>query len=287
MTEHITHIASTQTPDELTIDETPIPGLLVLHLPLHGDNRGWFKENWQRAKMTALGLPDFAPVQNNMSFNAKAGATRGLHAEPWDKLVSVACGKILGAWVDLRAGDSFGRVVTVEMGPETAVYVPRGVGNGYQALADGTTYTYLVNEHWSAAAKSSYTFANLADPQIGIDWPIPLERAELSEADKHHPALADVTPFKPARTVVIGSNGQLGNSLRPLLPDADFPGMDEIDLTRPRPSRTTTGTASRPSSTRPPSPTSTPPRPRRTGPPPGRSTSPRCGTWSRWRGVTG
>ncbi len=229
----MTDAATTNSSDQLSIDQTAIPGLLVLHLPLRRDNRGWFKENWQRAKMTALGLPDFAPVQNNMSFNAAAGATRGFHAEPWDKLVSVACGKILGAWVDLRAGDSFGRVVTVEMGPETAVFVPRGVGNGYQALEDGTTYTYLVNEHWSAAAKASYTFANLADPAIGVDWPIPLERAELSEADRNHPPLAEVTPFAAPRTVVIGSQGQLGNSLRPLLPDAEFPGLDEIDLTRP------------------------------------------------------
>ena len=65
---------------ELTVQQTPIPGMLVLTLPMPGDNRGWFKENWQRAKMTALGLPDFGPVQNNMSFNTSRGATRGLHA---------------------------------------------------------------------------------------------------------------------------------------------------------------------------------------------------------------
>ena len=69
---------------ELKITETNIPGLLVFDLPVHGDNRGWFKENWQRAKMTALGLPDFGPVQNNISFNATKGVTRGIHAEPWD-----------------------------------------------------------------------------------------------------------------------------------------------------------------------------------------------------------
>ena len=37
---------------ELTVAPTAIPGLLILTLPLHGDPRGWFKENWQRAKMT-------------------------------------------------------------------------------------------------------------------------------------------------------------------------------------------------------------------------------------------
>ena len=52
---------------------TPIEGLVVYDLPVHGDSRGWFKENWQREKMTALGLPDFGPVQNNISFNNEVG----------------------------------------------------------------------------------------------------------------------------------------------------------------------------------------------------------------------
>ena len=77
---------------ELTATETNIPGMLVFDLPVHGDSRGWFKENWQREKMRALGLPDMGPVQNNISFNDGAGVTRGIHAEPWDKFISVACG---------------------------------------------------------------------------------------------------------------------------------------------------------------------------------------------------
>ena len=48
---------------------TTIPGLTLWDLPVYGDNRGWFKENWQREKMMAFGLPDFRPVQTNVSFN--------------------------------------------------------------------------------------------------------------------------------------------------------------------------------------------------------------------------
>ncbi len=125
----------------------------MLRLDLREDARGWFKENWQREKMVALGLPDFGPVQNNMSFNAKRGTTRGIHTEPWDKFVSVANGRAFGAWVDMREGDSFGAVFTVELDPATAVFVPRGVGNSYQTLEDGVTYSYLVNEHWRPATR--------------------------------------------------------------------------------------------------------------------------------------
>ncbi|QIK63000.1 sugar nucleotide-binding protein [Leucobacter viscericola] len=214
----------------LAIRETPIPGLLLLDLPVHGDNRGWFKENWQREKMLALGLPDFGPVQNNISFNDKAGATRGIHAEPWDKYVSVATGRIFGAWVDLREGPTFGQVFTAELDPSTAIFVPRGVGNSYQTLADDTAYVYLVNAHWSAEAQGEYCFLNLADATAAIEWPIPLEQAERSEKDLNHPVLADVTPMKPKRTLVLGAGGQLGHALRAALPEADFADRARIDL---------------------------------------------------------
>ena len=128
----------------LQVTETPIPGLVVVDLPVHGDARGWFKENWQREKMTGLGLPDFGPVQNNISFNDAVGTTRGIHAEPWDKWVSVATGRIFGAWVDLREGPTFGAVYTTELDPSKGIFVPRGVGNSYQTLEPDTAYTYLV-----------------------------------------------------------------------------------------------------------------------------------------------
>ena len=214
----------------LAIRETTIPGMVLVDLPVHGDNRGWFKENWQREKMVALGLPDFGPVQNNISFNDKRGATRGIHAEPWDKYVSVATGRIFGAWVDLREGESFGTVFTAELGPDTAIFVPRGVGNSYQTLEDNTAYVYLVNDHWSAEAQSEYTFLNLEDESAAIQWPIPLAEAERSEKDLAHPRLADVRPMPGLRTLVIGANGQLGRALQAALPTADFADRSRIDL---------------------------------------------------------
>lgn len=223
----------------LRAKETNISGLLVLDLPVHGDARGWFKENWQREKMVAAGLPDMGPVQNNVSFNINKGVTRGIHAEPWDKFVSVATGSVFGAWVDLRPGENFGQVYTTVLDPSKAVYVPRGVGNSYQTLDDGTAYTYLVNEHWSANLKDSYTFVNLADPELNIKWPIPLSRCEISDADKTHPMLKDVNPMQPKRTLVIGCSGQLGRAVRHLAEERkiesrfDFTDLQRFDFTKP------------------------------------------------------
>ena len=219
---------------KLNAHETPIPGVVVYDLPVHGDNRGWFKENWQREKMVALGLPDFRPVQNNISFNEKAGTTRGIHAEPWDKFISVATGRIFGAWVDLREGPAFGSVFTAELDPSQAIFIPRGVGNAFQTLEDNTAYTYLVNDHWSADAQGQYTFLNLSDESSAIQWPIPLEQAELSEKDKAHPRLSDVVPMPPKKTLVLGADGQLGKALRQQFDgdaSVEFAGRSEFDLT--------------------------------------------------------
>ncbi len=184
--------------DQLKVTESPIKGLFVVDLVLHGDNRGWFKENYQKTKMEALGLPHFDIVQNNFSYNEELGVTRGLHAEPWEKFISVANGKVFGAWVDLRKGDGFGTVFTTEITPEKAVFVPRGVANGYQTLTENVTYTYLVNEHWSPM--SQYTFLNCFDPALEIAWPITKEKAITSEKDDMHPNLGEVTPME-------GTNG--------------------------------------------------------------------------------
>jgi dTDP-4-dehydrorhamnose 3,5-epimerase len=180
--------------NELTVTKAPIPGFYVIKLPVHGDNRGWFKENYQKEKMEALGLPAFEVVQNNFSFNDKRGATRGLHAEPWEKFISVANGSVFGAWVDLRKGPSFGTTFSIEINPGVAVFVPRGVANGYQTLEDNVTYTYLVNAHWSPETK--YTFVNLFDPTIAINWPISKDMAIISEKDANHPFLNDVVPME-------------------------------------------------------------------------------------------
>ncbi len=213
------------------IETTPIPGLVVIRLDVREDARGWFKENWQREKMVELGLPDFDPVQNNVSFNAKRGATRGIHTEPWDKFVSLAAGRAFGAWVDMREGESFGATFTVELEPGVAVFVPRGVGNSYQTLEDAVPYIYLVNEHWRPGL--TYPALNLADPDVAIAWPIPLDEAEVSEKDRATPLLADVVPMKPRTTLIVGNKGQLGRALSAVFPDAVGVDLDELDLTDP------------------------------------------------------
>ena len=130
----------------------------------------------------------------------------------------MARGRVFGAWVDLREGSAtYGKVHTCTLDPSRAICVPRGVGNSFQALEDGTAYTYLVDAHWSLELKRTYIFVNLADPELNIQWTIPLDEATVSEADLSHSYLKDVVPMAPKRTLVTGCNGQLGRAVRALV----------------------------------------------------------------------
>ncbi|WP_284523246.1 dTDP-4-dehydrorhamnose 3,5-epimerase family protein [Corynebacterium aquatimens] len=198
--------------------ETPIAGLTVHELAVHEDNRGWFKENWAGQALQ--------PVQQNVSFNARRGTTRGMHAEPWDKWVSVASGRVYGAWVDMREGSAtYGERFGTEITPGTAVFVPRGVANGFQALEDATSYIYLVNQRYNP--NGDYAFCSYRE----IDWP--LAPTELSAADEGHPMLADASPVPPKRILVTGANGQLGRALRKVWTEreAHFATRAEFDIT--------------------------------------------------------
>jgi dTDP-4-dehydrorhamnose 3,5-epimerase len=122
-------------------------------------------------------------VQHNVSYNESAGTTRGIHAEPWNKYVSPAAGRVFVAIVDLTSHV----VETFELGVGDALYIPKGCGNSFCTLEPHTVYSYLVDDHWSPDAE--YVNVNLFDPTLAIKWPVARERMTISEKDLGHPFL--------------------------------------------------------------------------------------------------
>ena len=85
--------------------------------------------------------------------------------------------------------------MTLELDNNKAVYLPQGVGNSFQVLEDNTYYLYSVNDFWSADKYDDYCFVNLADPDIGVQWPISLDQATMSDRDQNHPLLSQIKPM--------------------------------------------------------------------------------------------
>ena len=109
----------------MQIEETALPGVLILTPAPHGDTRDFFLESWNLRTLEEAGvhLPQF--VQDNHSLSAKAGPLRGLHyqAPPHEQGKLVRCGRgaLYDPAVDGRRGSAtYGLWVGVDSASRTA-----------------------------------------------------------------------------------------------------------------------------------------------------------------------
>jgi len=209
-----------------SVEDLPISGLKLIQLDLRSDQRGWFTETWQSVKFAKLGILNFFPIQANVSSSEELGTTRGLHAEPWGKLVTITSGSAFGAWVDLRKGTEFGKTFFLDLTPGMSIFIPAGIANGFQATSPSTTYSYLIDGHWSENA--CYKMLNAFDSQLSIPWPISLSNATMSTKDALLDSLTNVTAVKPRPILLLGSNGQVGKELFRQFPGAYRASRQEL-----------------------------------------------------------
>jgi dTDP-4-dehydrorhamnose 3,5-epimerase len=173
------------------VEETEIPGLVILRMKQITDERGTVREFFRQSAMAEAGLHTGPWAQLNVT-ETRRGALRGLHGEQMTKLVAVIAGAAYGAYVDTRADSSArGKVVTAELTIGTQVLVPPGVCNGFQTTAD-SQYLYCFDEEWRPGMTG--TAVHPLDPALGIAWPIdidPADRSLLSAKDAAQPTLAE------------------------------------------------------------------------------------------------
>lgn len=178
---------------DFEVRATRISGMVVITMKQVTDERGTVRELFRRSALQAAGIDLGAFDQINVT-TTRLGAVRGLHAEDMTKLVAVADGSALGAYLDLRRdADTYGVVETVALEPGVQVLVPRGVANGFQALADPTHYVYCFDREWAAGMAG--VACNPLDPALGIAWPLPVDAddpAQLSAKDRSAPTFAQL-----------------------------------------------------------------------------------------------
>ncbi len=152
-------------------------------------------ETWNRPRYEASGLPG-GFIQDNLS-SSRRGVLRGLHYQrPFaqGKLLSVFEGVIFDVAVDIRRGSpDFGRWVGVELSSENhrQLYVPPGFAHGFCVLSDTALVTYKCTEVYHPQADRGVRWN---DPRIGIEWPIPVAEAIVSDKDQQAPLLDQIAP---------------------------------------------------------------------------------------------
>lgn len=172
--------------------ETAIPGVWVIDVERHEDERGFFGRMWCRSEFEDHGLnPRVA--QANVGYSKERGTLRGLHyqAAPHEEAKYIKCthGAVFDVAVDLRAGSpTLHRWFGIELNDRnrTMLYVPEGCAHGYMSLTDDAEILYLTSEDYAPDAAGG---ARWDDPAFGIEWPINVE--VISEQDRRWPLVED------------------------------------------------------------------------------------------------
>lgn len=168
----------------MKVEETALPGVLILTPTIYRDNRGAFMETWNLRRMEEAGLPTHW-VQDNFSISKK-NVLRGMHhqiTQPQGKLVRVVWGAVLDVAVDLRrSSPSFGKHVAVELTEENGrmLWIPPGFGHGFLTLSETVGFSYKVTDYYSAAGERTILWS---DPELGIAWPVDGASVVVSEKD--------------------------------------------------------------------------------------------------------
>jgi dTDP-4-dehydrorhamnose 3,5-epimerase len=181
----------------MKIEPTALPDVMILTPNRFGDDRGWFSETFNAARMQAAGLTmDW--VQDNHSMSAKPGTLRGLHYQrpphAQDKLVRCSRGAIWDVAVDVRVGSpTYGKWVGVDLTPENGrqLLVPKGFLHGFVTRAEGTEVQYKCSDLYAPDCDGGIRWD---DPDLGIDWGV--TDPVLSGKDAVAPLFRDfVSPF--------------------------------------------------------------------------------------------
>lgn len=153
-------------------DVDGISGLCVISPTIHGDNRGYFFESYNKRDLEEAGI-NIQFVQDNQSMSIK-GVLRGLHFQkkyPQTKLVRVVKGSVFDVAVDIRPdSDTYGKWYGIELSEENKkqFLIPKGVAHGFLVLSDVAEFCYKCDDFYHPDDEDGIAWN---DPEIGIDWP--------------------------------------------------------------------------------------------------------------------
>ena len=178
----------------MEVIKTNIEGVIIIEPRIFKDDRGYFFESFsQREFEEKVCKTTF--VQDNES-KSSYGVLRGLHFQkpPFaqSKLVRVIKGAVLDVAVDIRKGSpTFGQYVSVELTGDNhrQFFIPRGFAHGFSVLSEEVIFQYKCDNFYSPQSEGAIAWN---DPDLNIDWRIPIEEVVLSEKDSKHPKLTDL-----------------------------------------------------------------------------------------------
>ena len=146
----------------MNVIKTSIDGVVIIEPRLFKDARGYFFE----------------------SFNQKEFEEKVCHT-------AVVQGAVLDVAVDIRKGSpTFGQHIAVELTADNhrQFFIPRGFAHGFSVLSAEVIFQYKCDNFYTPQNEGAIAWD---DPDLGIDWGIPMDKVLLSEKDRLHSRLKD------------------------------------------------------------------------------------------------
>jgi dTDP-4-dehydrorhamnose 3,5-epimerase len=158
----------------MRVVQTAIADVLLLEPVVHGDERGFFMESYNKREFAQATGVDVEFVQDNHSRSSK-NVLRGLHYQirrPQGKLVRVVVGEVYDVVVDLRrSSPSFGKWAGFSLSARSKqmAWIPPGFAHGFLVLSEYAEFLYKTTDYYAPEHERSLLWN---DPEIGIDWPL-------------------------------------------------------------------------------------------------------------------
>ena len=160
--------------------ETNIPDVKIVEPQVFGDERGFFMETFRTTLFNEhCGEREF--VQENHS-KSSHGILRGLHYQTENtqgKLVRVTKGEVFDVAVDMRKDSpTFGQWAGVLLSAENKrqLWVPEGFAHGFYVTTDEAEFVYKCTDVYNPSSEVSIKWD---DPEINVEWPIPVDKKPL------------------------------------------------------------------------------------------------------------
>ncbi|MDW3094159.1 MAG: dTDP-4-dehydrorhamnose 3,5-epimerase [Gammaproteobacteria bacterium] len=171
-----------------------LSGAYLIDLEVAEDDRGFFARSYCEKEFSNHGL-ETAWVQMNHTLTKSVGTIRGMHFQyppnAESKIVRCMKGAIWDVIVDLRENSlTLGEWFGVELSSDnrSMIYIPKGFAHGFQSLHANAELLYCHSNYYSPKNEGGLKYN---DPDVGIEWPLPI--TELSDRDKKHPLLKDMS----------------------------------------------------------------------------------------------
>ena len=182
----------------MLFERQAIDDVILIKPNVYSDERGYFAETFRQDLLEQeLGKP-VGFVQDNESKSNK-GVLRGLHYQlppnTQTKLVRVIEGSVLDVAVDVRKNSAtFGRHVAVELSAENKyqLFIPKGFAHGFVVLSKSAIFSYKVDDYYAPEHEYGIAFD---DPDLNIDWQLPLQDLILSNKDQKNLPLSKIQPL--------------------------------------------------------------------------------------------